>query len=244
MTSSITAFDPLVTGYNVQEIGNKLGEITAAAISDINALQAGTAYYQVRGVCLVNVANLAAFTVSQNGITYAAGDVVLLTNQTTAAQNGPYVVGTVSGTAPLTRPTWWAAAKVIPQGTVFEVGPEGTLLAGSSWKCTCAKGAVVDTDDPAVYPRKVGGTVTLVAGVATLGAAHGLFLLSTTKSQVTLTRNTADTSTSTTGGYAAPVASRTAGKIGTGAVGIAAQVAAGTTNTADVSTIDWLVTNW
>jgi hypothetical protein len=212
--------------------------------TEITALQAGTAYYQVRGVCLANVANLAAFTVSQNGITYAAGDVVLLTNQTTAAQNGPYVVGTVSGTAPLTRPTWWSAAKVIPVGTVFEAGPEGTLLAGSSWKCTCAKGAVVGTDDPALYPRLVGGTVTLVAGTVALGASQGLFLLSTTKSPITLTRNTADTSTGTTGGYAAPVAGRTAGKIGTAAITIVAQAAAGTTNTADVSTLDWAARNW
>jgi len=216
----------------------------AVAASEITALQAGTAYYQVRGVVLANVANLAAFTVAQNGVTYAAGDVVLLANQTTAAQNGPYVVGTVAGTAPLTRPTWWTAAKVIPQGTVFEAGPEGTLLGGASWKCTCAKGAVVDTDDPAVYPRKVGGTATLVAGTVTLGATQGLFLKSTTTSQVQLTRNTADTCTLTTGGYVAPVATRVAGKVGTAEIVVFAAVAAGTINVSDVSTVDWLVSNW
>ena len=215
-----------------------------AAKNEITALQAGTAYYQVRGVCLVNVATLSTFAVSQNGITYAEGDIVLLVNQTTAAQNGPYVVGVVSTTAPLTRPSWWAAAKVIPLGQVFESGPEGTLLAGSSWKCTCAKGAVVNTDDPALYPRAIKGTATLVAGTVTLGSTQGIFLLSTTTSGIQVTRNTANTSTATTGGYAAPVASRTAGKIGTGAVVINAQVAAGTTNTADVSTVDYSIINW
>lgn len=243
MTSSITAFDPLVTGYNVQEIGNKLGDITAAAISDINALQAGTAYYQVRGCVLTNMANLAAFVVAQNGVTYAAGDVVLLCGQTTGAENGPYVVGTVAGTAPLTRPSWWPAAKVIPLGTVFQCGPTNTLLAGSTWKCFAAKSAVVGTDDPALWPQVIKGTAQLVAGTVTLGNSSGIFLKSTTESSVQVTRNTANT-TANTITYAAPQASRTAGVSGTGAVIINAVVAAGTLNNADISSVDYTITNW
>lgn len=242
--STITAFDANVVGYNVQEIANKLDALSDAAIADINALEAGSSYYQVRGCVLANVANLAAFAVGQNGITYAAGDVVLLCNQTTAAENGPYICGTVNTTAPLTRPAWWPTAKVIPVGTVFECGPTNTLLAGSSWKCFCAKGAVVGTDDPAMYPRVVKGTATLIAGTTTIGSSSGLWLKSTTESSVEITRNTANTSTATTGGYAAPVASRTAGKSGTGAVVIVAQAAAGTTNTNDISTVDYCITNW
>lgn len=243
MTSSITAFDAQNVGHNVQEIGNKLATISAAAISDINALQAGTAYYQVRGCVLANIANLTAFAVGQNGVTYVEGDIVLLCNQTTGAQNGPYVVGAVNTTAPLTRPSWWAAAKVIPLGTVFECGPTNTLLAGSSWKCFSTKGAVVDTDDPTLYPRVVKGTATLIAGTVTIGSSSGLYLKSTTESSIQVTRNTSGTTTNTIT-YQAPVTTRTAGKTGTASVVIFAAVAAGTINVADVSTVDYTVQNW
>ena len=206
--------------------------------------QVNSNVYQVRGVVDSNVSSLAAFVISQDGITYAAGDIVLLCKQTTAAQNGPYLVGTVSTTAPLTRPNWWAAAKVIPEGTVFEVGYGGTLYGGSSWKSSAAKAAVVDTNDPVLYPRVVKGTATLVAGTVTLGATQGLWLKSTTTSSIQLTRCTANTCTATTGGYASAAGSNTAGIIGTAAVVINACVAAGTINIADISTIFYQITNW
>ena len=59
--------------------------------------------YQARYVAYANVADRTAFVVSQDGVTGVAGDVVLLANQTTPAECGLYVLGTVSGTAPLTR---------------------------------------------------------------------------------------------------------------------------------------------
>jgi len=206
--------------------------------------QVNSNVYQVRGVVDSNISNLAAFAVSQDGITYAAGDVVLLCKQTTAAQNGPYVVGTVSTTAPLTRPNWWAAAKVIPLGTVFEAGYEGTLYGGSSWKSSATKGAVVDTNDPVLYPRVVKGTATLVAGTVTLGATQGLWLKSTTKSTIHVSRATANTCTLTVNGYASAPGSNTAGIIGTAAVVINACVADGSINIADISTIFYTITNW
>ena len=53
----------------------------------------------------------------------------------------------------LTRPSWWAAGKVIQEGTVFQAGYAGTLYGGSAWKSSAAKGAAVDTNDPALYPQ-------------------------------------------------------------------------------------------
>jgi hypothetical protein len=206
--------------------------------------QVNSNVYNVRGVVDSNVATLAAFVISQDGITYAAGDVVLLCKQTTAAENGPYVVGTVSTTAPLTRPNWWAAAKEIPVGTVFQAGFEGTLYGGSMWKTTAAKATVVDTNDPVLYPKTVKGTATLVAGTVTLGASQGLWLKSTTKSTIHVTRATANTCSLTTGGYTSTPAANTAGIIGTAAVVIMATVAAGTINVADISTVYYTVTNW
>jgi len=198
---------------------------------------------KVRGVVTANIASLAAFTVvSNDGLTYAEGETVLLAGQTTAAQCGPYVVGVVSGTtAPLTRSEEYAGP--IDAGMVLEVS-EGTLWAGSSWKAMCVTGKVWGTDDPLFYPMTIHRTVTLVAGTMTMGAggdAVATPIFSATKTSVAITRNTANTSTGTTGGYAA--ITRTAGKAGTGAVVIQAQVAAGTISASDISTLDVTITN-
>jgi hypothetical protein len=202
----------------------------------------------VRGVVTANIADLSAFTVAGNdGLTYVENDLVMLAGQTAGAQCGIYKVGAVAaGVAPLTRVDAFQSGYEIQNGQVFEVS-EGTVWAGSSWKAMCTGAKVWGTDDPLLYPRVFKKTITLAAGTYTIGAGGGgeaLFLFSTTKSVVTALRNTANTSTATTGGYAAPVASRIAGKAGTAAVLVRAEVAAGTINNADVSTLDVLITNW
>ena len=245
MASSVTVPSKAQMGGSAFSVADALVTVATAAKADLDRQQVGAGPRCVRGVVFANVADLSAFTVAGNdGLTYAAGQRVLLTNQTTAAQNGIYVVGTVGGgTAALTRADDFASGDAIVNGSVVEVS-EGTIFAGSSWKAMCTGACVVGTDDPLFYPRVIKSTVTLTAGAITMGSAQGLFLFSTTKSQVTITRNTANTSTATTGGYAAPVASRTAGKSGTAAVLVRAEVAAGTLNNADVSTLDVVITNW
>lgn len=222
-----------------------------AAKTDIEAIQTATVAAQagagprcVRGVVTANVASLSAFTVASNdGLTYAAGERVLLAGQTTASQNGIYVVGTVGGgTAALTRATDFAASAAIVNGCVVEVS-EGTLWAGSSWKAMCTGACVVGTNDPLFYPRTVKATVTLASGVYALGATEGLFLFSTTKSAVAATYNTPNTITLSVALKCA-VADRTAGKSGTAAATVKAVKADASTNTADVSTVDVVVTNW
>ncbi len=207
----------------------------------INIPLATTRY--ARGVVIVDVPTLSAFVVSQDGVTYAAGDRVLLANQTTVAQNGLYVVGTVSGTAPLTRVLDLFTGDVMPNGIVVHVS-EGTIWAGSEWKAMATGVVTIGSTDALWYPRLCKGTATLSSGVYALGATEGLYLFSTTKSPVLVTRDTANTTTGTTGGYAVPVGTKVAGKSGTGAATITAQAAAGTTNTADVSTISWCAFNW
>lgn len=205
----------------------------------------GSSAFKARGAAFVNH-SLTAFTVATNtdGITYVAGDVVLLTAQTAPAENGPYVVGVVATTAPLSRPSWWSTGAGVIQGQEIQVGGEGTIFGGSSWKALCAKSKIVGTDDPVFYPRVCKGTVTLVAGTITLGVAQGLFVKSVAASAVAITRNTPNTATATTGGYASAAGTRVAGVAGTAAVVIMAQIAAGTINAADISTVDFIVANW
>lgn len=218
---------------------------TAGAFRRINAVRT------VRGVATGNVADLTAFTgvaggTPNDGITYAAGDRILLPIQTTAAQCGVYKVGTVaSGTAPLTRVADMPAGYALPLGHVVEVAPGGTLYGGTTWKAmaTTTGGAVIGTNDPLFYPRKMSAIVTLASGIKALGATEGLWLFSTTKSDVRPVYDTPDTITLSVA-LKCSVADRTAGKVGTAAATVKAVKADATTNTADVSTVAVLVTNW
>lgn len=199
---------------------------------------------QVRGVVAANVADLAAFTVAGNdGLTFVEGDRVLLALQTTAAQCGIYKVGPVSGgVAALSRVADMPLGADIENGRVIEVS-EGTLYAGTSWKAMCTGACVVGTDDPLFYPRKLRiSAVALVAGTKTLNATQGVWLFSTSKSTVHINVNTPNTVTSTVQ-YQAAAAGRTAGKVGTAAVVVQANVAAGTINVADISTLDVTINN-
>lgn len=230
-------------GASLVGVYDALGIITATTTEAALAEIVGQLPIYARGVSITDVANLAAFVVSNNGVTYAAGDVVLLANQTTAAQCGVYVVGTVSGTAPLTRHPRFPAAAAWRNGQVVHVS-EGTLFAGSTWKAMVTGSAVIATNDPLFYPQNVRGTLTLSSGTKTLGATEGLYIFSTTKSSVELTFNTAGGTRTLTIMYGSAVADRTAGKSGTAAAIVLAVVAAGSIQNQDNSTVDFCVTNW
>jgi hypothetical protein len=128
--------------------------------------------YCARGSCITNH-SLSAFTVGTNtdGITYVEGDVVLLVGQTSAAANGPYVVGAVATTAPLTRPAWWPAAGYVPVGAIIELGGEGTLRGGMSYKSFVITATVViDTTTPLLYPQFLRGSATISTGTASVAS--------------------------------------------------------------------------
>lgn len=205
---------------------------------------------RVRGVVFNNVASLAAFAVTGNayddGLTYVAGDRVLLAGQTTATQNGIYVVGTVATTAPLTRATDMPAGLVLSDGTIVNV-TEGTTFKRTEWKATAVGGAVVGTTDPAFYPRTYKQTLTLSAGTYTIGVGstatpdEPLFLLA--GASVQCTSNT-HAGTLGTNRIEAPSASRITGTPATAVIVVNSIVDAGTVAGSDTSTIDVLVTNW
>jgi hypothetical protein len=213
--------------------------------------KSGAALFKARGVVYNNQADLTAFTVaSDDGMTYVAGDRVLLVGQTTAAQCGLYVVGTVaSTTAPLTRAPEMPTGFALPLGSIVEVGPGGTFYGNSTWKATATTtgGPVIGTNDPQFYPRVYKQTVNLASGTYTIGFGstanpdEPLFLLS--GAVVQMGHNTTG-GTLGTAKYGAPSASRVTGKAGTAVVVINSLVDAGTVQSADTSTVDVLIINW
>ena len=171
-SSGTYAFAGIMVGLRADgQVAVMMGQADPYALTDYTMPR-----YYCRGVCVTNMSKTAFVGVTggtaQDGITYVAGDVVLFVGQSTAADNGPWVVGTVgSGTAPLTRPTWWATGGYVPMGTIFELGGEGTVYGGMSYKSFVTTATVViGTTTPLLYPQFVTGALTISSATATTGA--------------------------------------------------------------------------
>ena len=135
---------------------------------------------KVRCVATSNVNLTTGLVAGQtiDGVTLAAGDRVLLAGQTTGSQNGVYLA-TASGAASY-APDYTQG--LVKTGQSFDVGPEGTAWANSTWRITATQTATggtitLGTTDPALYPRVQSGSQALTAGAATVS---GLFILSAT----------------------------------------------------------------
>ncbi len=193
---------------------------------------------EVRGVIPTNVASLAAFVVAGfEGLTYGAGDILLLAGQTVSAQNGVYLVGTVAGTAPLTRIAQLPAGAVVTGGFTVHVN-EGTLFKNTNWFISTAGPITIGTTSHAWFPETVTASVVLIAG--TLAAITTIPLLAAT-SQIVYTRTTANTCTATISYQTVPAP--TPGASGAASIVPMATVGAGTLNNADISTLLMTVIN-
>jgi hypothetical protein len=120
------------------------------------------------------VASAVGAIAAQNGVTPAAGDMVLLlagaTHIAAAKDAGLYVVtnpGAAGAEYVLDRPAGWAHGATIQIGASIRVGGEDTLFGGCLFKAFCTAGKVVDTDDPLLYPDRVAQSVTLSSGTHT-----------------------------------------------------------------------------
>jgi hypothetical protein len=138
----------------------------ANAISSITR-GVGAGNHRARNVVIANVATLSSYTITAAALNdnvsggNVQGDVVLLVNQTTTAQNGLYVVGLVTATtAPLTRVPDFATGSVLPAGQTCEIDA-GTVFALGTWKITTAGPITVDTTSHAWYPRMHPFTVAI-----------------------------------------------------------------------------------
>ena len=195
---------------------------------------------------ILTASSAAAFGTQDGVATLAVGDVVFLpegtTNITAASDAGPYVIttlGSVSVKWVLTRPDWWTTGSAIQPGQVIEMGGEGTLFGGTSWKTFVAKSQVVDTNAPLFWPGRVTTSVTLVAGVKALATVP---IASATTTQMVATLKSTGGTTATTIMY--QPTSVTAGTIGTGTVTWAAMSAPGTNQTSDTSVLRVSIINW
>ncbi len=225
--------------YGMEADGRVRVLIAAPDFAGVDPIEASSDVVQTlraRNVVNGNVANLAAYTVASDAAVNDAtlnveGDVVLLVAQSTAAQNGLYIVGAVSGgAAALTRHPAMQAAQVFRADDFDIVIATGTVFAHARWFNSAA--GTIGTNAPAFFPERVVISQALVAGTMTLTSVP---ILSATKSAIIAYRKTANTCTNTleyvTNGAATP------GALGTASVAVMAAVAAGTINVDDISTL-------
>ncbi len=180
---------------------------------------------------------------AQDGLTIAVGDTVLIlegtTNLTNAYDGGPYVVtslGSAGSQVVLTRPAWWAHGATVQPGAQVHVAA-GTLWANTFWKSCVAAAVVVGTTATQLIVGRVSVLAqVLVAGTKTLS---GVPLLAS--ASVVFNRTTANTTALTI--WYNPI-TLTPGAIGTASLVVNAQVAAGTINAADISTLTVTIVNW
>lgn len=194
------------------------------------------AYTAAGGVLTAN-ANGALAAI--DGITCAAGDRVLLTTGAAAADNGLYVITSLGGASAkfvFTRAFDWLSGASLPPAVEVAVN-KGTLYGSTRWFCATSGAVTVDTTACNMYPEEVTQAATLVAGTVTL---TNVPLLSATKSRVSYNRTTPNTTASTVI-YSA--STMTPGLVGTASVVFQAQIAAGTINAADISTLNMTVIN-
>lgn len=122
--------------------------------------------FKLRFARVVSVANSALTgLLTIDGVTLSAGDIVLLTNQTTGAQNGFWTVASGAWT----RPAFWAAASTIPEGNYAIIDGDGTTYKNTKWFITNTTAIVVDTTTLTFSQDAGGTTYTNGAGLSLTG---------------------------------------------------------------------------
>lgn len=232
--------------------------VATQAQTDLNSLLGGSSgSFRARAVCTSLGANTGTTTGTltvtatgalgaQDGVTLVAGDVLLVpegtTNLSAASDAGPYVVTSAGGTgvhAVLSRPTWWATGQPIVPADTVEVGGEGTTYAGTAWKTFVAKGKVIDTDAPLLWPREITQDIQLSSGIK---AVTNVPIRDASASAIFANLKSTSGTTATTVMYTPTLV--TAGALNTATVTFAAQSVPGTNQTSDASHLRATVINW
>lgn len=199
------------------------------------------AYTNSNGVLTEN-ANGAIGSVA-DGLTIAVGDILLLPPgiAASAVDAGLYQVTALGGASAkfvLTSAPDWVQGAVVQPKTEILVS-EGTLFGGSTWVITnTGQTNLIGTASFTIYPRQVSQSITLVSGTKTVANVP---IVSATTTNVVYNRTTANTTASTI--IYATIGGITPGALGTATFAFQAAVAAGTINTADISTLTITIIN-
>ena len=159
-----TANQPM-GGFKFTNMANGSAATDGATYGQLAAVAAGIATRRARVVSVANVGSLTGLPTADS-VTLVAGEIILLTAQTTASQNGPWVVAAGAWT----RPSDWGTGTA-QKSTIFFV-EEGTLYHDSRWNLI-TDAITVDTTNVTLSQDTGGGTYTAdtTKGIALTGGA-------------------------------------------------------------------------
>jgi hypothetical protein len=155
--------DQSMGGFKLTTLADAVNPQDALNLRTGQAMMAGIGVTaRVRGVATTNQALTGLPT--NDGITYTAAQIILLTAQSTASQNGPWAVASGAWT----RPTFWAAASS-QKSALFYVD-EGTVNADTKWT-TITDGAItVDTTSVTITKDTTGANYLAGNGILLTGS--------------------------------------------------------------------------
>lgn len=149
---AINPKDDIATVPSERTLGT--GAQQAVAGNDVRLTSTVAVKQPVKVAVTTNVNTTNPGTLTYDGVVCAAGDRILLTAQSSPAQNGPWIVGANSSAA-LTRPTDWASAST----TLAASGTLVTATAGTNnsgiWKVTTPNSGAVTVDTTSVTLTKI-----------------------------------------------------------------------------------------
>ena len=156
-------------GFTAQNSGapTNASDLTTKAYVDAKTGGIG-GVHAVRILGAANIGTLSGLS-AIDGVTPVAGDIILLTGQTTTSQNGPWVAASGSWT----RPTWWAAASVVNEGQYFLIA-EGTTYKDTKFWCSTTGTITVDTTSTAFAQDTSGTTYSAGTGLGLVGSTFSV----------------------------------------------------------------------
>ena len=156
-------------GFTAQNSGAPTNATDLVTKSYVDAKTGGIG--GIHDVNLLINTNQAALSglAAQDGVTPVAGYIANLIGQTTASQNGPWVLAAGAWT----RPSWWAAASVVNEGQYFLIA-EGTTFKDTKFWCSNVGTITVDTTATTFVQDLSGIVYTAGTGLGLAGNAFSV----------------------------------------------------------------------
>lgn len=166
-------------GFKITNLGTPSAGTDATNKSYVDGLINGFILHYARALGTANVTLSGTQTI--DGVALAAGDRVLLKGQTTASQNGLWVVAAGAWT----RPTDYAAASTFDKSAYVILDPDGTTYGSTKWYCSNTAAVTIDTTSTTWVQDLSGTAYTAGNGISLAGNAIAVSLDTTPGLQFT-----------------------------------------------------------